>query len=239
MNVNFISIQGSYKNIELSLFKDSQFCFEAELDAKTGSSLLIPSIDQILTENSLILDDLSFIAVNSGPGAFTSLRVVIATVNAVAFSSNVPLIGIDGLDSLAMECFSLLDKQKYKVSMVVSLLNAFNKDVFYGVYKVENESNLFLQKPNGYQQIDFFLERLKKDYSEDHILFVGNGVSLFKKEIETIFYDKFLLQENLPVVVSSRQIGELALKKWGQGQGLVKELSPGYLKQQIFKPKYS
>ena len=99
---------------------------------KKASSLLVPYIKQILEKNSLKISDLDFICADQGPGAFTSLRVTIATINGISFASKIPLIGIDGLDALNQETLSdvMLKKQGVPEILIV-LLNAYNNEVYF------------------------------------------------------------------------------------------------------------
>ncbi|MGZ8513994.1 MAG: tRNA (adenosine(37)-N6)-threonylcarbamoyltransferase complex dimerization subunit type 1 TsaB, partial [Candidatus Limnocylindrales bacterium] len=62
---------------------------------------LLPSIARFLGEQNLRRSRLSGIVVGTGPGAFTGLRVGIATAKAIAFALRVPMIGVSSLDLLA------------------------------------------------------------------------------------------------------------------------------------------
>ena len=54
--------------------------------AVRASAQLLPLIDQLLVQHECELSDLDFIALDQGPGAFTSLRVVLTTINGIAFA---------------------------------------------------------------------------------------------------------------------------------------------------------
>ena len=99
----FISIQGSYSQLQLSLFKGNSCLTLISETNKKASSLMVPLIEEMLKQHSLTLCDINFICADQGPGAFTSLRVTIATINGISFAQHIPLIGIDGLDALAQE----------------------------------------------------------------------------------------------------------------------------------------
>ena len=64
---------------------------------------LIPLIDDILYDSSINDEDLSAIACTNGPGAFTGLRVGIATAKALSLSLSIPAIGISTLDVIGSE----------------------------------------------------------------------------------------------------------------------------------------
>ena len=58
---------------------------------------LYAAIDEVLAEPQ----DLDAIAVGTGPGSFTSLRMGIAAARAIALALDVPLAGVSTLDALA------------------------------------------------------------------------------------------------------------------------------------------
>jgi len=58
------------------------------------SQELLPAVDRLLRRVGLRLRDLSAVIVGTGPGAFTGLRVGLATAKTLAHELDVPVIGI-------------------------------------------------------------------------------------------------------------------------------------------------
>jgi tRNA threonylcarbamoyl adenosine modification protein YeaZ len=56
---------------------------------------LLKSIEVILKNNKLKTSDLSGIMAVTGPGAFTSLRIACVVANTLAYSLNIPAVGIN------------------------------------------------------------------------------------------------------------------------------------------------
>lgn len=61
---------------------------------KETDTVLVPAIENILKENAKTYGDLTNLACVTGPGGFTSLRVGIATINALAYTLRIPSTGI-------------------------------------------------------------------------------------------------------------------------------------------------
>ncbi|KKQ33352.1 MAG: Glycoprotease family protein [candidate division TM6 bacterium GW2011_GWF2_37_49] len=144
MQSKFLSIHGSYNGLDISLFSDQNLLENVSKIDLRASSGLIQAIDSLLTKHKLNFKDLNFIAVDKGPGAFTSLRVTLATVNGIAFDKKIPLIGISGLEALVEQAVAEnLDLIIGEISIAVALLNAYNNDVYFLISKINDSDGKF------------------------------------------------------------------------------------------------
>jgi tRNA threonylcarbamoyladenosine biosynthesis protein TsaB len=81
---------------------------------------LMPGIDRVMREAGLAYADLGAIAVGTGPGGFTGLRIGIATAHGIAQSAGIPLHPVLSLDALAAGIdadapFPLIDAKRQEV----------------------------------------------------------------------------------------------------------------------------
>ncbi len=206
MKTIYLGIQATYNTTDIALFEDEncleQF-FHADLKA---SSHLIPYLDSLLRNNGKTLADLSFIALDKGPGAFTTLRVTIATLNGVAFAHKIPLIGIDGLEALTHERLrTLAASQKDSPSIVVALLNAYSNDVYFMISEVNDGATTTIDY--GCKNIDIVLEFLASRISDQKLFFMGNGALLHQERISK----KFTLENLSTSTASAKTIAQLGL----------------------------
>lgn len=65
--------------------------FESE---KKQSEILLPEIVKFLKKDKIALRQISKLAVVTGPGHFSRIRTGVATVNALAFALNLPVVSI-------------------------------------------------------------------------------------------------------------------------------------------------
>lgn len=234
----FISIQGSYTNLELALFKGSSIIHQIKEINQKASSLLIPIIEEALKKNSLKISDLNFICADQGPGAFTSLRVTISTINGISFAQKIPLIGIDGLDALAQEtCAAFFEKNSKEIpTILISLLNAFNNEVYFSINRILEDKMLELTSifnpAKGYKKIDILLDEINKKFANTKILFTGNGAQLHKETISSTLKENALIFPSH--LCSTKQIAQMALENWNKKENLSSKLYPLYLKSQNF-----
>lgn len=94
---------------------------------QTHSSLLLGSIEFLLSRVGWELKELGLVAVGIGPGSFTGIRIGVATALGFAQSLSIPFAGVSGLDALAHQ-FS------YPDGTVGVVLDAHRSQVFYGEY---------------------------------------------------------------------------------------------------------
>jgi len=214
----FIAIQNTYNSLELALFNDTKIIDKRDDDKRNASRSFIPLLDDLLHVNNHLLQDLSFIAVNQGPGPFSTLRVVIASANGLHFASNIPLIGIDGLKAMATEF------QDAQYPNTTILLNAFSFDIYFA-QQTPNQELI-----TGYKKIDLFLQELYNHTPDTPIRFLGNATEMYRDKIQNIFGTYAIIPEPLATHCSIEQIGLLGLKRWNTQEGLSDQLLPLYLK---------
>ena len=161
-----------------------------------------------------------FFATNQGPGPFTTLRVVISSVNGLAFATGIPLVGVNALHAL------LTENNANSCTFTVALLNAFNKDVYYAIQKSGSD-----EIESAADNIVTTLERIKSQLATNQTLyFVGNGTTMHAELIGQIFGNQAVLANPMSDTCSIKTIGTMALTKFLQKEDLSNQLMPIYLK---------
>jgi len=89
------------------------------------ASRLLPLCAEVLARAGLTFADLERIAVGTGPGTFTGLRIAVATARALAHASGTALAGVPTLDALA---------EPAGVSAVLAVLDARRGEAFAAGY---------------------------------------------------------------------------------------------------------
>ena len=251
---SYIAIQNTYDIFEMALFINNNIIDHIHDDKRHTSKMFIPFLDQLCIRNNILFSNISFCAVNCGPGPFSTLRSIIASVNGLYLATNVPLIGIDGLEATFLEFY---DKQ-YQNTIV--LLNAFNNEVYYLIFtpstysplsyfpssflsdgapernKVELGVNGAPKKEvknavKGYKKIDAFLAEIKQQFVDQPIHFIGNGVTLYYDLIQQTYGDRAVIKENISQMCSLETIGKLGLHAFLNNQQANDFLMPLHLKK--------
>jgi tRNA threonylcarbamoyladenosine biosynthesis protein TsaB len=220
----FLAVQNNYDLVELALFRQQECIDTISIEKRDATKLLIPFLSTLLEKHAYCLSDLTFISANYGPGPFTTLRVIIATVNGLSFATKIPLIGVDGLEALLTQEYDPNHPE------TVALLNAFNGDVYFGL-----QLSQWQHASRGYSPIGELLEKIARTKPNTIIRFIGNGTTLYEHEIKKVFGDYAHIPNPTPQFCTIDQIGILAYTKWLEGTPIVYQLQPQYLKSQQYK----
>ena len=83
----------------LALYDDEQIIGETIWQTHNHHSVeLAPAVESLFTRSGINGKDLRVLAVATGPGSFTSLRIGMAFVKGLSLALNLPVIGIPSLD---------------------------------------------------------------------------------------------------------------------------------------------
>ncbi len=127
-----LAIDTSTDIASLALVQDRQVM--AELTWRCGQNhtvQLLPNLNYLLEQNSLSLESADCIIVARGPGSYNGLRVGISTARSLAFSLDIPIIGI-----------STLEVEAYQHALtglpVCPIFNAGREEIATALYRIEN-----------------------------------------------------------------------------------------------------
>jgi tRNA threonylcarbamoyladenosine biosynthesis protein TsaB len=100
--------------------------------------LLLPSIESLLKSAGLRRPD--YVAVGIGPGSYTGLRIGVTVARTLAWTWEVPLLGIHSLTALALEA-------GWQARPVVTLVDAKQGEVYAAVYRWQGGLPRVVQGP--------------------------------------------------------------------------------------------
>jgi len=95
---------------------------------RAHAELLVPMVRQVLERAGLSQDALAAIAVGTGPGLFTGLRVGISSAKALAQAWRLPIVAVSSLDLLAFAC-------RQANGLVCALIDGRRGELFTATYR--------------------------------------------------------------------------------------------------------
>lgn len=99
-----LNIETSGKICSVALTHEGAIEFQLDnADGMQHANLLAPYVEQCMEELRRRDEKLDAVAVSIGPGSYTGLRIGLSLAKGIAFSREVPLIGVDTLKILAVK----------------------------------------------------------------------------------------------------------------------------------------
>ena len=99
--MKFLAINTAGSGVEAALYIDGVTVFESDSEFRKASAVLLPFIDKLLSGANLTLKELDFIAVVTGPGSFTGIRIGLSAARAFAQFTGVRLVPVTYAEVLA------------------------------------------------------------------------------------------------------------------------------------------
>ena len=150
--------------------KKENFFYKETIDANTNiSQVLIDRTQIILDKSKSKKKDIKLIIFNQGPGNFTSLRVALAYIKAMAFYLKVHVVTLNSFQILALSA-----NKNHKEYPLKIAIDARMNEIYYTEYK--NYSDIFT-KDKSYDLFSYekFYEKLKNLEKEKMTVIKNNN----------------------------------------------------------------
>ena len=105
-------------------------------EPKSHAAQLVPMVNECLAECSLKLHDMGAVAVSSGPGSYTGLRIGVSTAKGFAFACDSKIVSVPTLEAMA---FPIVHEVG---GAVVAMIPSRKVEVFMAVFSVDKSGNL-------------------------------------------------------------------------------------------------
>jgi tRNA threonylcarbamoyladenosine biosynthesis protein TsaB len=186
-----LCIETSTTVCSVSLVRDHQVLVALREDAPNShSTLLTVLIEKLLAEAGCQAGDLDAVAVSSGPGSYTGLRIGASVAKGICFAIGKPLIALTSLEIMAAH-FSQNATDVLGEDLLCPMIDARRMEVYSALYRpdlsVAREVMAEIIHENSYatelaQQRVFFFgdgsDKCRAVVSHPHAQFVGKIVPL-------------------------------------------------------------
>lgn len=213
---------------------------------------ILPMIHAILTEQSCLLGQLTAIAFNRGPGAFSGIRINTAVAQALAFAHDLSCLPVSSLQALAQKALTqntitqstitqnALAQNAFPLSQLwvsgdrcYTAIDARMNQIYVGEFVAQAITDTALQTNIPLLMVANQAEQLI-DYgtntAQDYPIFGDGAAFLAKKDNQTIFaYDEFSRPD-------ASVIGQIGAVMLAQGKAVTAENAlPVYLRHNAWK----
>jgi tRNA threonylcarbamoyladenosine biosynthesis protein TsaB len=135
------------------------------------AQLLHTYIDKVLSKHNLKPSDLAAIALSSGPGSYTGLRIGAAAAKGLCYANDIPLIAIPTLDIVAREITP-------SDGHIIATLDARRDEVYCAIY---THDYLCLQPASPHEITS---SSFTEWASKGPVYFVGTGLEKCKEIVD-------------------------------------------------------
>ncbi|MBL0742095.1 tRNA (adenosine(37)-N6)-threonylcarbamoyltransferase complex dimerization subunit type 1 TsaB [Chryseolinea lacunae] len=217
-----LSLETSTTVCSVALHENNTLLSMAEVHREhSHASKLAPLIDQVVRTADVTLKDISAVAVASGPGSYTGLRIGTSTAKGLCYALSIPLVAVGTLEIMAAQ----VNATNVSKARLCPMIDARRMEVYCQIFDAGNTA---LQAVEA-KVIDE--HSFEKELEEGPIIFFGNGADKCRPVIthpNAIFISG--------ITPSAANLGALAWTKFQQQriEDLV-HFEPFYLKEFMIK----
>ena len=171
---------------------------------KTHSQTLLPMLDEIVKMTQTELSDIDAIAVASGPGSFTGLRIGSATAKGLGLALEKPIISVPTLEGIACNFYGT-------EALLCPMMDARRKQVYTGIYYFKDGTEfeeIVAQEAGPVEEIIKKCNQLGQKLDKP-VIFLGDGVPVYKEIIEELCHIKYSFA---PAHLSRQRAGAVAIR---------------------------
>ena len=206
--------------------------------ARAASKEILVAINDLLHKHNCSPGELDLIAVSTGPGLFTGVRVGLSIAKTLAWAQGAQgrtgLVGVPTLEAVAMS--AIQDADMTDGDIVIPVIDARRGEVYAAAFELTNCGLL----PLG-EDLVIRPERLRekllgnKEMEAKHLYLAGDALEKYPAEISEQFPNGRTLdyqQGNLAIAVA-----ELGRHRFSAGGGMhPEELQPHYVRRPDARP---
>ncbi|WP_318506163.1 tRNA (adenosine(37)-N6)-threonylcarbamoyltransferase complex dimerization subunit type 1 TsaB [Bacillus sp. T3] len=171
-----LAIDTSNYVLGIAIIDDQKVIGEYITNVKINHSIrVMPAIERLMKECEVTPSELTKIVVAKGPGSYTGVRIGVSIAKTLAWTLNIPLVGISSLSILAAST------ARYFQGFVSPVFDARRGQIYTGLYQYENGKISVLEQDQLVLSKDWAQELTGRS---EKILFVGNDLPLHRSTFE-------------------------------------------------------
>ncbi|MGL4343716.1 MAG: tRNA (adenosine(37)-N6)-threonylcarbamoyltransferase complex dimerization subunit type 1 TsaB [Cellulosilyticaceae bacterium] len=209
--MNILAIDASGVAGSVAYLKDGKLIGEYYICHKlTHSETIMPMMEHLKEMIGIELENLDAIAVTSGPGSFTGLRIGGATAKAMAMALDIPIVGVSTLDALAYN-------MTHTPYVICPIMDARRQQVYTATYQWEGQTLNQLTDHEA-MEMNILLERLQATGKD--VVFVGDGIGVFEAAIVEALGDKAHFAPSYMMMQRASVLAEVAAERFAKGEAV-------------------
>ncbi|OYQ73039.1 tRNA (adenosine(37)-N6)-threonylcarbamoyltransferase complex dimerization subunit type 1 TsaB [Wohlfahrtiimonas sp. G9077] len=218
-----LAIDTSTEACSAALYVEGELIERYLVAPRKHIELLKPMVDEVMKEAEVDIKELTGLAFGAGPGSFAGLRVACAFMQGIGAALDLPIVPVSSLMAMAQQ---VLDTHPDRTVLV--MLDAKMKEVYWGVYRLENKQVVTVL-PEAVTPITD-IPNFSGIVGLGNIIGAGNGWDVAPNWVEALSPE--LIEKN--VYPRAGEVALLAIEDLENGMGLhADQISPSYLRNNI------
>ena len=219
--MKLLAIETATEACSAALLMDDTIIDRIQIAPQQHTHLILPMIDELLSEAGISISDLDAIAYGQGPGAFTGLRIATGVVQGLAFAHETPVISISSMAALAQQ-FS------HEHSNIAVAIDARMGEVYWAEYQLNDDGIMQLIEEEKVIPPDDVNANTKYNWYG-----AGTGWGTYKKELSKHFTNN-LIGINNECYPLAKDIAIIAKSKLVKGEvKKAQQAEPVYLRNKV------
>jgi len=192
-----------------ALLDNEKLLGEINLDSpETHSERLLPCIHFLLASFKKTIHDIEGYALAVGPGSFTGIRIGMSLIKSFVYASGKPAAPVSTLEALAKKMSFSQER------LFCPILDARKGEVYSALYE-RRQGTLKVLIDQGVYKPDALFTQFP---SRRAIVFLGNGMSVYRGKIKDYFKDKARFSSRSCFI--AYEIGLLGLRLLRENKGI-------------------
>ena len=135
--LKILAFDTSNQPLSVGIIDGDTILTEQLINIKRNHSIqLMPAIEEALKQANSKLEEIDRIAVGSGPGSYTGLRIAVTVAKSLAWTKKIELVGISSLKVIAANHVAASDHY------IVPIIDARRENIYTGLYKRKADGEL-------------------------------------------------------------------------------------------------
>lgn len=131
--MKLLAIDTSTEACSAALKVNDDILSRFELAPRRHTELILPMIDELMTEAGLAPQQLDGLAYGRGPGAFTGVRIAAGIVQGIAFAADLPVVSVSSLAAIAQAIY-----RQQNSSRVIAAIDARMNEIYWCYYQAHH-----------------------------------------------------------------------------------------------------
>ena len=160
--MRILAIESSAVTASVAILTDDTLTAEYTINyKKTHSQTLLPMIDEICDMTDVKPDEFDVVAVSTGPGSFTGLRIGVATGKGIALATGIKMAAVPTLDAMAMNMYGT-------GKLICAVMDARRQHLYNNIFFFDENNRLCRCREQSLDSYDKYLT-CKYEYAPAHM----------------------------------------------------------------------